>query len=250
MLAIIVFFLVHWYVSLFCQTFFLHRYAAHSMFTMSPRWERFFYLLTLFSQGASFLVPRAYAVLHRMHHAYSDTEKDPHSPYFFKDVFSMMWNTKIIYTNLVTRERLYDKRFHRNLPESEVIDRFGDSWFCRIACGTFYTLFYIAFAPSAWFFLLLPAHYFMGPIHGAMVNWCGHKYGYRNFGTHDHSRNSLRWDFLLFGELFQNNHHQYPARPNFAVRWFEMDFAYYVMTVLNKLNIIQYNLRRFQKKAA
>jgi stearoyl-CoA desaturase (delta-9 desaturase) len=31
---ILVFFLAHWYVSLFFQSFFHHRYAAHAMFVM------------------------------------------------------------------------------------------------------------------------------------------------------------------------------------------------------------------------
>lgn len=248
--VIIIFFLLHWYVSLFCQTFFLHRYSAHSMFYMSKGWERFFYLLTLGSQGSSYLIPRAYAVLHRMHHAYSDTDKDPHSPYFFKDVFSMMWNTKIIYNNLVVRKGAFDKRFFSHYPEWNAVDRLGDSWFFRITMGTLYTLFYILFAPSPWFFLLLPVHFFMGPIHGALVNWCGHKYGYRNFGTHDHSRNTFTWDFLLGGELFQNNHHQYPARPNFAVRWYEADFSYFVMKVLYFMRIIRYVQPAMHKKAA
>ena len=55
--------------------------------------ERVFHFLTFFFQGSSFLNPRAYAIMHREHHAYSDTEKDPHSPHFFTDVFQMMWRT-------------------------------------------------------------------------------------------------------------------------------------------------------------
>ena len=94
MVAILVLFVLHWQLSVFCQTFFLHRYGAHRMFTMSKGWERFFYLLTYVTQGSSFLNPRGYAILHRMHHAFSDTEKDPHSPRNFRDVFSMMWATK------------------------------------------------------------------------------------------------------------------------------------------------------------
>ncbi|MEL6842261.1 MAG: acyl-CoA desaturase, partial [Bacteroidota bacterium] len=31
-MAILIFFLVHWYLSIFMQTFYLHRYAAHGMF--------------------------------------------------------------------------------------------------------------------------------------------------------------------------------------------------------------------------
>ena len=79
MLPILVFFIAHWVLSVFFQTFFLHRYGAHKQFTMSHRWERFFYLMTFLTQGSSFLVPRAYAYLHREHHAFSDTERDPHS---------------------------------------------------------------------------------------------------------------------------------------------------------------------------
>src|SRR5450755_5023921 len=97
MYIILAFFILHWQASVFYQTFFLHRFGAHRQFTMSKGWERFFHLLTYVTQGSSFLSPRGYAILHRMHHAYSDTEKDPHSPEFFKDVWSMTMQTKNIY---------------------------------------------------------------------------------------------------------------------------------------------------------
>ena len=78
----------------------------------------------------------------------------------------------------------------------------------------------------------------MGPIHGAIVNWCGHKYGYQSFDNGDASRNTLPFDFLTAGELFQNNHHKYGMSPNFAVRRFEIDPAYLVMRVLGAVGII------------
>ncbi len=103
-MTIPIFFLIHWFLSLFSQTFFLHRYAAHKMFTMNKFWERFFYLFTFITQGSSFLNPRAYAVMHRMHHAYSDTEKDPHSPHYFKSMFRMMSRTYDIYIDILLRK--------------------------------------------------------------------------------------------------------------------------------------------------
>ena len=238
-MPILIFFLSHWFLSLFCQTFFLHRYSSHKMFTMNKFWERFFYGLTIITQGASFLNPRAYAIMHRMHHAYSDTEKDPHSPHFFKDVWHMTMHTKDIYINYVNHNIEPDKAFQGNYPEWKIIDKIGDSWVVRVLFGVLYVLFYVKFATSPWMYALLPVHFFMGPIHGAIVNWCGHKYGYRNYDNHDHSRNSLPLDFLLLGELFQNNHHKSPNSINFAKKWFEFDPTYPVIWVLNKLRIIR-----------
>ena len=74
MLGIGIFLFVHWQASVFFQSFYLHRYASHRQFTMSKRWERIFHFLTWLTQGSSYLSPRAYAYLHRQHHAYSDTE--------------------------------------------------------------------------------------------------------------------------------------------------------------------------------
>lgn len=209
------------------------------MFKMELFWERFFYLILLISQGSSFLNPRAYAILHRMHHAYSDTEKDPHSPHFFKDVFGMMIATKNMYMDYLHFKVQPEPAFQGNYPEWPLIDRIGNSWLWRIGCGLFYIGFYIAFANHWWLFILLPIHFLMGPLHGAIVNWCGHKYGYSNHDNDDHSKNSLPWDFLLMGELFQNNHHKKPNSPNFATKWWEFDPTYPVMKVLHWMKIIK-----------
>jgi len=206
---------------------------------MEPFWERFFYLILLISQGSSFLNPRAYAILHRMHHAYSDTEKDPHSPHFFKDVFGMMIATKNMYMNYLHFKIQPEPAFQGNYPEWPLVDRIGNSWLWRIGCGLFYIGFYITFASHWWLFILLPVHFLMGPLHGAIVNWCGHKYGYSNHDNEDHSKNSLPWDFLLMGELFQNNHHKKPNSPNFASKWWEFDPTYPVMKVLHWMKIIK-----------
>ncbi len=209
------------------------------MFKMELFWERFFYLVLLISQGSSFLNPRAYAILHRMHHAYSDTEKDPHSPHFFKDVFGMMIATKNMYMNYLQFKIQPEPAFQGNYPEWPMVDKIGNSWAWRIACGLFYIGFYVAFANYWWMYLLLPIHFLMGPLHGAIVNWCGHKYGYSNHDNDDHSKNSLPWDFLLMGELFQNNHHKKPNSPNFATKWWEFDPTYPVMKVLHWMRIIK-----------
>jgi stearoyl-CoA desaturase (delta-9 desaturase) len=237
-LAIAIFFVMHWQVSVFFQTFFLHRYGAHHQFSMSRAWERFFFLCTYVTQGSSFLSPRGYAILHRMHHAYSDTPKDPHSPLFFANAGSMMLATKKMYDDYAYYRVEPEARFASNLPSWPALERLGQSWVGRMGFIAAYTLYYVHFATSPWMYLLLPFHYVMGPVHGAIVNWCGHKYGYKNFDNGDASRNTLPFDFLTSGELFQNNHHKFAMSPNFAVRRFEVDPAYLAMRVFHALGVI------------
>ena len=239
MLAIIIFLLVHWYLSAFCQSFFLHRYGAHAMFPMPRFWDRFFYLLTYISQGSSFLNPRAYALLHREHHKHSDTEKDPHSPHFFKDVFRMMIHTRRVYLDLRRGLNENQSKEVKDLPTWPLLDRIGASYFSSIFWISVYFSFYWTFAPNAWWFLLLPVHMLIGPIHGAFVNWCGHKYGYANYDNKDHSKNTFFLDFLIMGECFQNNHHKFPNSPNFAKKWFEVDLTYPMIRVMSKLRILR-----------
>ncbi len=238
-MPVLYFFLGHWFSSLFIQTVFHHRYASHKMFTMNKFWERVMHLSAYLTQGSSFLPPRAYAIMHRMHHAYSDTEKDPHSPNFFKDVMGLMTHTARIFNDLVTNKVQVSAKFLGNYPVWDFIDKLAYTWGSRIFWVAAYTVFYVFFATEWWMFLLLPVHCLMGPVHGAVVNWCGHKYGYQNYNNDDDSRNSLPFDFLMLGELFQNNHHKHPNSPNFASKWWEIDPVYPFLRIFHWLGIIQ-----------
>ncbi len=178
-----------------------------------------------------------------MHHAYSDTEKDPHSPHHTENLFTMMWETKNVYNDLIFNKMVVDPQFDNNYPEWKFIDTVGENAFYRVIWGTFYALLYIAayiWLDMPWYlFFLLPIHWLMGPIHGAIVNWSGHKYGYSNYDNNDKSKNSLILDFLMLGELFQNNHHKLPNRVNFGTKWFEFDPTYPIIRFLDWVKIIR-----------
>jgi stearoyl-CoA desaturase (delta-9 desaturase) len=238
LVAAVIFFVVHWQLSVFFQSFFHHRYGAHKQFTMSKRTERIFHFITWMVQGASYLNPRAYAILHRMHHAYSDTPKDPHSPVHEPNFFKMMLATKKTYDDLRERKITPEPRFDGDYPEWDLIDERLNTMPMSILWGTLYTVIYFALGAPWWAYLLLPAHWYLGPIHGAIVNWCGHKLGYRNFASSDNSKNTLVFDVLTMGELFQNNHHKFSQSPSFAVRWFEIDPAYQAIRIFGWLKII------------
>ncbi len=238
-MVILLFFVAHWYLSLFSQTFFHHRYAAHQMFTMSRFWEKVFFVFSFVAQGSSYLSPYAYGILHRMHHSYADTDKDPHSPKYDSNLFTMMWRTKTIYSNIFYGRTQVEDRFKRGVPQWTSFDKFADRWAIRIFWGLCYVAFYYFFATHWWMYFLLPLHFIIGPIHGAIINWFAHKYGYVNFKVGDTSKNLLPVDFLMLGESYHNNHHKNGHRPNFGVRWFELDPVYAVIVVFNLLHIIK-----------
>jgi stearoyl-CoA desaturase (Delta-9 desaturase) len=256
MWIILAFFVAHWYLSLFFQTFFLHRYASHKAFTMSPFTEKVFYVLTWIFQGSNYLSPFGYGVMHRMHHAYADTEQDPHSPTYDETIWNMMWKTKTIYSQIANGTMVPDKRFTEGVPKWDAFDRIARSWPSRLMWGSLYVLFYVQFATTWWLFLLLPLHFLMSPIHGAIINWFAHKYGYRNFEVRDTSMNFLPVDFLMMGESYHNNHHKHGSRANFGgVRWHEIDPTYQVIRLLHRLGVIemenqkQLRIERVQKAA-
>ncbi|HEX7904813.1 MAG TPA: acyl-CoA desaturase [Chitinophagaceae bacterium] len=241
MLIILLFFVAHWYLSLFMQTFLQHRYAAHGAFSMSKFWEKFFYIAAYITQGSSYVSPRVYAIMHRMHHAYTDTEKDPHSPTFDKSLFAMMWRARQ-FTNAVYKNKMeIEPRFLKNLPDWPAMDKLAHSSLSRLAWIIFYIVFYVQFAPSAWWYLLIPFHVVMLPLHGVIINWFAHKYGSVNFKMKNTSTNLFKVDIFMMGEAYHNNHHKNPSGINFGFRWHELDPTYAVIRLFNWLKIIRVN---------
>ncbi|MES2703032.1 MAG: acyl-CoA desaturase [Bacteroidota bacterium] len=240
-MTIFIFFVAIWYASLFCQTFFQHRYAAHGAFKMSKFWERTFFIVSYITQGSSYLSPRAYAIMHRMHHAYTDTEMDPHSPSFSTNVFSMMWRTRNFYNDIFNGTMKVDPRFEKNVPEWTAFDKWADSWYSRSIWIAIYLAIFIKFSTSPWQYLFLPIILMMGAFHGAIINWFAHKYGYVNFKMKNTSQNLLAVDFLMLGESYHNNHHKRPSSINFGSRKHELDPVYPVIRLFAWLGIVRIN---------
>lgn len=238
-MVIIIFFIVQWYTSIFSQTFLQHRYAAHRSFTMNKFWERFFYVFAFIAQGATYMSPRAYALMHRMHHAYADTPKDPHSPLNHSNMFSMMENTRKVYTQCYWENIEIEKRFKKDVPDWPWFDSWADSRWVKVLWILAYIAFYVVFATAWWQYLLLPVTILMNPVHAVIVNWYGHKIGYRNFKLKNTSTNLYPFDIFFIGESYHNDHHRNPASINMGVKWYEIDITYYIILLFSKLGIVK-----------
>lgn len=201
--------------------------------------EKFFFILSWMFQGSSYLSPYVYGKLHRLHHAYADTEQDPHSPKYDETLWKMMLKTKDIYTKITHDQYPVDEKYSKNLPSWYKFDRFADGWISRLFWGISYIIVYAWLVDYWWLWLLLPIQLMFSPVHGAIINWFAHKYGYRSYEMEDTSTNLLPLDIIMWGESYHNNHHKYSADPNFGKKWFEIDPAYIMIRIFNALGIIK-----------
>jgi len=210
---------------------------------MSPFWEKVFYLLSWITQGYTALSPNVYGKLHRMHHAYADTEKDVHSPKNDKTLVAMMRKTHVIFRGLKTGKVELDKRFCKNLPNWEWMEKYAYNAPTRLLwTGIYIAMYYFLVPESAlWMWGFLPFHFMMTPLQGVIINWFAHRIGYRNFKVSDTSTNLMPFDVITMGEGYHNNHHAHSGNANFSTKWYEFDLCYPFIALFNTLGIITLN---------
>jgi stearoyl-CoA desaturase (delta-9 desaturase) len=156
--------------------------------------------------------PLGWVYVHRQHHAYSDTEKDPHSPKFLKyKLFGFSHYKKqeeekmqiFIVKDLMNKEQLFIHKWYMAIIMTAIV---------------VFSLISIELLYFAW---ILPA--FLVHISQNNFNYFGHMYGYRNFNTKDDSRNNM-WLFpFILGEAWHNNHHKNPASVTTKIKHNEYD---------------------------
>ena len=214
-----------------------HRGLAHKALRLHPLARR---LLIATGNWLTGLDPKAWVVMHRMHHEHSDTPKDPHSPVNVGILGigrEQLKSYKRVIVGLMRRDpeyTRYAKDLDFPLSKLNTSRRWYVPYLMHLAIG-------ILLAVSVGW--LLGAAYFFGmmshPIQGAIVNSLGHAVGGRNFETPDNSRNNHLAAWLILGEGFQNNHHQYPASARFSYRLHEIDMGYWACLALEKVGVLR-----------
>lgn len=208
---------------------------------MSPAWEKFFFICCFITQGSSYISASSYGMMHRLHHAHTDKEEDPHSPHFEPNPFLLLLKTRNNYHSIYKGSQHVEAKYKKGLPVWEAFDRLAHTWVSRSLWVIIYITVYIYFATAWWMYLFLPLTLAMGALQGVAVNWWAHKFGYENYRLTNTSKNILPIDFLFVGEAYHNNHHRHPGRVNNAVKWFEFDITYRIMLLMHRLHIIKLN---------
>ena len=70
-----------------------------------------------------------------------------------------------------------------------------------------------------------------------LVNSATHLWGKRRFETGEDSRNSWWVALLTFGEGWHNNHHAHPTSARHGLKWYEVDFNWGGIRVLQFLGL-------------
>jgi len=217
---------------------------------MNKFWEKVFFVVCWLVHGVGYLSPKAYAVMHKMHHAFTDKERDPHSPNNAHSMYEMYIDTKNSYLDILKSRTTVEPHFYNNVPTWDSFDRMATSKYSRL----FWLLVYIAgywfFAPSVFVWLLLPFHVLISPISGVAINWFAHQpeasTSYTNFDQNNRSSNILRFDFLFMGEAYHNNHHANPRSVNLGYKWYEIDLGYLLIYAFSIVGITKLNKKRIQ----
>ena len=238
MIGVLIFFVLHWHLSLAAQSVFHHRYAAHGMYVLTPSGVRRMYIFSFITMGSSYLSPYVYGLLHRLHHKFADKDGDPHPADLFHGpwgLFKMMWQTKNIYV-AISKNQYPDveKVSQENLPDWRWFENMAHSWVARLCWVGVYVWLYIALDAPLYLYPLLLIHVNMGPVHGIVINWFAHKIGENPHKTDDSSKNLPKFvaKVVVPGEGYHNNHHADQKNPNFAQAKGEFDVFYWTMKLL------------------
>lgn len=205
-----------------------HRYFSHKVFEFKNRILKFCFIMISILAGRG--SPIGWVHVHREHHGFSDTEKDPHSPRYKK--------FKIFFPHLLSLGENFNIRLVKDLLTKE--HRLINNFYFLI--NLIYAV--ILYAIDPWFLIFIWAV----PI--ALTAWMmslstyfNHTHGYQNFNTNDDSKNNWFFGYFMFGEGWHNNHHKHPTALVNTVRSWEFDLIGKLVLVLEKLSLVKLNKR-------
>lgn len=228
-----------YFFRMFAITGFYHRYFSHRTFKTS-RFMQF--IFAVWGMLAVQKGPLWWAAHHRVHHKYSDSKEDVHSPtqkgFWWSHIawIACPENMKTDYTLLKDFEKF---------PELRFLNRFD--WLVPTLYGVSLTgIGYLLekYAPGlhtnaaqlfVWGFFVST----MVLYHGTFsINSLSHVWGNQRFKTGDTSRNNPILAIVTLGEGWHNNHHFYSSSVRQGFYWWEYDITYYIIKLMSFFGLV------------
>jgi stearoyl-CoA desaturase (Delta-9 desaturase) len=203
----------------------LHRYFAHRAFQTS----RPFQLVLGIMAAACFADPIGFAGRHRLHHRWSDTERDLVGP---RHGLWSAWIGHLLEDRYSERELVAVTPDLRRYPEL--------LWLHRWSFVPGVVTISLVWLIGGWTVLAtaycLP--WCLLGVHGtSAVNYVCHRFGSRRYATSDDSTNHPLLGVVLLGEGWHNNHHRFPNAARSGFLWWEVDVVYYFIRFLAAIDL-------------
>ena len=203
-----------------------HRLLTHRSFK-APKWLE--YTLTAFGTMSMQDDAIKWVTTHRIHHAFTETDKDPHST---KPGF---WWAHMEWVVKGTAQDHDEATFKKYVPDI-LKDKF------QVALANYYLVPIILsaallYAVGGWGMVLWGV--FVRVVVGWHTTWLvnslAHFSGKRPFETTDDSTNNWFVAWLTFGEGWHNNHHHAPTSARHGLKWYEFDLNWLTIRLFEKL---------------
>ncbi len=221
-------------ITMMAVTLYLHRDQAHRAIDLHPVLRHFFRFWIWCTSG---MLTREWVSIHRKHHAYCETEDDPHSPQIYGLKKVMLEGAELYREETRNKETL--EKFGRGTPD-DWLERniylrfpFGGIIFMFVANLLFFGV------PGITIFAI---QMMSMPVFAAgIINGVGHHSGYRNFECDDAATNIVPWGLLIGGEELHNNHHAFPTSAKFSIRRWEFDIGWLYIRLFSLFGLAKVN---------
>lgn len=212
-------------VAFMVTTIYLHRCLSHRALRLSPGVEAVCRVLTWMLTG---MQPRQWVAVHRKHHAFTDTVRDPHSPVVLG--FARVQFTNALLYRKVARDPTTVTRYARDLPADRWDRLLFDHAFVGLGLGIGVLVLLVGWQLALVASLIHAAYYLLG---GGAINAVGHRWGRRPFDNLATNNQWLAW--LVVGEGLHNNHHAATTSSRLSLAKGEVDPGWWCISLLVRL---------------
>jgi len=207
-----------------------HRLLTHRAFKV-PKWLE--YILATCGALALQGSPLEWVAHHRMHHAGSDTEIDPHNA---RRGFLFSHMTWLFYYVPSYDDKKQLRRFARDIaadPYYQFLERMDVQILLQVAVALG------LYAIGGWQYMVWGFSFRLVAVYHCtwLVNSAAHIWGYTNYDVSDSSKNNWLVAFLTWGEGWHNNHHAYGGVAEAGHKWWEIDITMMVIRLLKLLGL-------------
>jgi len=223
-------------------TIYVHRGLAHNSLIFHPILSHLIRFWLWFVDGSGI---KEWVAIHRNHHRFSDTEKDPHSPFVIgTPTQKILFTFRIFYRSIVYG--------YKDFISKEEVEKYGkgtpNDWlenniyFPHQRLGVIFLLILNLWLFEWWGLIVwLIQVSWVTLCSTVIVTVIAHHFGYFNKNSKDKSRNLFPIGILIGGEELHNNHHMDPPNPKFSKQWFEFDLSWLYIKIFIFLSLIRLN---------